>query len=72
MNKTLQLVFKNAENRNVSFNIADPVEPVVAADVTAVMDNILAKNIFLTSSGELISKVKATLIAREVTDIAVY
>ncbi len=72
MNKTLQLVFRNAENRNVNFNIADPVEPVVAADVSAVMDNILVKNIFLTSGGEIVSKVRATLVAREVTDIAVY
>ncbi len=72
MNKTLQLVFRNEEGRNVTFSIADPVEPVNSVEVEALMDAIVTKNMFITNGGEITGKVRATLIARETTDVLEY
>ncbi|HHX78120.1 MAG TPA: DUF2922 domain-containing protein [Firmicutes bacterium] len=69
MEKTLQLVFVNEEGRNVTFSLADPLEPVDAQEVENVMDLIIAKNIFFTAGGRITEKARAVLIAREVTTI---
>ncbi len=69
MEKTLQLVFVNEEGRNVTFSLTDPAEPVDAQEVENVMDLIIAKNIFLTTGGQITGKTRAVLIAREVTTI---
>lgn len=69
MNKTLQLVFSTEGGRTVTMSLTDPVEPVVAQDVEDVMDLIILKDIFLSSSGPITGKVRATLIAREATSV---
>jgi hypothetical protein len=69
LNKTLQLVFSTEEGRTVSMSLTDPVEPIVAQDVEDVMDLIVLKDIFLTNSGAITGKVRATLVARESTSI---
>ena len=68
MNKTLQLVFSTEEG-TVTMSLADPVEPVVAQDVDDVMDLIVNSDVFQTNSGVITGKVRANLIAREVTSI---
>ena len=72
MNKTLQLVFSTEEGRTVSMTLADPVEPVDVQDVEGVMDLIIGKDIFQTSSGAIVGKVRASLIARDATTILAF
>lgn len=70
MESTLQLVFRNEEGSLFTINLAKPKENLTAANVTSVMDLILAKNIFRSTGGPLVSKVRARIVARELTDIA--
>jgi len=65
----LQLIFKNAQGRNVTLTVSNPVVPVNSEEVQNAMDLIVNKNIFLTSGGEIQEKVGAQLITREVTEI---
>ncbi|TGE39745.1 DUF2922 domain-containing protein [Desulfosporosinus fructosivorans] len=54
--KVLRMTFNNALGNAVTITLANPKTDLTAAQVEAVMDQIIAKNIFLTSGGDLISK----------------
>jgi hypothetical protein len=56
------MVFLNALNKQVSINLNNPKETLTAAEVQGVMDTVIAKNIFVSSGGELVSKVSARII----------
>lgn len=69
MAKVLELIFENMEGRTARFTLESPVEPVDPAAVAQVMDEMIARNIFVTSGGELVAKRGARLVDREVTEI---
>lgn len=54
--KVLRITFDNALGSAVSFTLPEPKEDLTGAQIEAVMDQIIAKNIFLTAGGELVSK----------------
>lgn len=54
--KVLRMTFNNAAGNAVTITLPQPKASLTAAEIEAVMDQIIAKNIFLTSGGELISK----------------
>ena len=54
--KVLRMTFNNASGAAVTITLPQPKASLTAAEIEAVMDQIIAKNIFLTSGGELISK----------------
>lgn len=54
--KVLRMIFNNASGNAVTITLAEPKASLTAAQIEVVMDQIIAKNIFLTSGGELISK----------------
>lgn len=62
MAKKLMLGFINTTGKTVSITIPEPKDTLTQADCTAAMDTIIAKNIFLTSGGELVSKSYAKVI----------
>ncbi len=66
MQETLRMVFRNAEGRVVSINIPDPDSELTSAEVEAVMDSVVIKNVFMTTGGEIISKVRAEVVTRGV------
>lgn len=66
MSETLQMIFSNAEGRNSTISVVDPDETLTALEVEAVMDSILTKNVFNTTGGDLISKVRAQVVSRSV------
>lgn len=51
----LTMSFKNAADRTASYSLDDPRPDVTDVEVQAVMDDMLAKNIFNTSGGDLVS-----------------
>jgi hypothetical protein len=53
MTKTLEMVFKNQGGTNVTISVLDPKEGLTMATVKAVMNSIIAKNIFSTKNGDL-------------------
>ncbi|MBT9139915.1 MAG: hypothetical protein DDT30_00487 [Dehalococcoidia bacterium] len=69
METTLQLVFLNQEASFFTVNLANPRVNLTVADVTAVMDLILAKNIFRSTGGVLTAKVRARLVSRDTVDL---
>ena len=54
--KVLKMTFNNALGNAVTITLANPKTDLTAAQVETVMDQIITKNIFLTSGGDLISK----------------
>ncbi len=66
MNRTLQLIFKNDGGRNVTISMADAREDLEAAEVETVMDNILQRDLFSSSGGDLSSPVLAQVVTRVV------
>ena len=69
VNRSLQMVFRNAEGRNTSLSISDPKTDLEAEQVEAVMNSIVAANIFQTTGGEIESGLYAQIITREVESI---
>jgi hypothetical protein len=67
--KVLRMVFKDATDTSRAINVSDPADTIDAAGVGAVMDDIILKNIFDTAGGDLVSKVKAEIVERSVTDL---
>ena len=55
-NKVLRFTFTTAGGKTYSITIPDPREDLQKAEAEAVMDTIIQKNIFLTSSGALTGK----------------
>jgi hypothetical protein len=66
MPMTLQMIFFNEEGRNVTISVPDAREDIQAAEVEAVMENILQRNIFLTTGGEISGLNKAQVVSRDV------
>lgn len=69
MEETLRLIFRNTEGRTVTMSIKDPVEDLDAEDVEDAMDLIIGSDIFETSGGSIVEKVRAEIVARDVTTI---
>ncbi|NLA10633.1 MAG: DUF2922 domain-containing protein [Firmicutes bacterium] len=66
MSRTLQMIFRNEESRNVTISVADPREDLQASEVEAVMEAILERNIFDTNGGDIASLSKAQVVSRDV------
>lgn len=47
-------------NKQVTINLSNPKETLTALEVQGVMDTVIAKNIFSSSGGDLVSKVSAS------------
>jgi hypothetical protein len=69
LEETLRLIFRNAEGKTVTMSVKDPVDPLNSVDVEAAMDLIVNSDIFETSGGSIVEKVKAEVVARDVTTI---
>ncbi|HHV07315.1 MAG TPA: DUF2922 domain-containing protein [Firmicutes bacterium] len=69
MEKTLVMVFKNAEGRNASFSLAAPREDLTGQEVAQTMQELIDRNIFVTSGGELAEIGSARIVSREVTEL---
>jgi hypothetical protein len=54
--KVLRMTFNSASGSAVSISLPEPKADLTAAQIEAVMDQIIAKDIFLTSGGALVSK----------------
>jgi hypothetical protein len=72
METTLQLVFRNELGSLFTINVASPKATLTEAEITTVMDLILTKNIFRSTGGLLVSKVRARHVSREAVDLASY
>jgi len=69
VDKSLELIFNNEAGKNARLSIKDPKEDLTTQEVEALMNNIIAKNIFETSGGDLVEIVGARLIQKDVVDL---
>ncbi|GGK28859.1 hypothetical protein GCM10010965_22120 [Caldalkalibacillus thermarum] len=69
MSKTLELIFENMEGRAVRLTLESPVEPADPVFISQVMDEIIAKNVFDSSGGDLVRKRGARIVDRYVEEI---
>lgn len=54
--KVLRMSFTNALGSSVSITLPEPKVDLTAVQIEAVMDQIIAKDIFLSTGGSLLSK----------------
>ena len=72
MSDTLQMIFLNADGRNATVSVIDPDPELVALDVETVMDSILTHNVFNTTGGDMVSKVRSQIVSRTVDVLGEY
>jgi len=70
-NKNLVMSFMNEAGKKTSITLNGVREDVTQAEVAAVMDTMIAKNIFQSSGGDLKIKDSAQLVERTVDNITV-
>lgn len=67
----LEMSFKNAMDNKSTISIDNPKSDVTDAEVAAVMQNILDKNIFNSNGGDLVSVDGAKVITTTVDELTV-
>lgn len=71
MAKTLQMVFQNRAGKNVSINVGEVKDSITSDEVKTLMQLIIAKNIFDSTGGDLITIMSADIVTRDVQEIQV-
>jgi len=64
--QTLQMTFLNQAGGRVTISLDEPKDTLTSTEILAAMDLIIAKNIFSTSGGDLVTKDSARIIDRTV------
>ncbi|OPL11778.1 MAG: hypothetical protein AVO34_07895 [Firmicutes bacterium ML8_F2] len=72
MAETLQMVFTTTQGRNTTLSVTDPDSEITALDVEAVMDSVITRNVFETTGGDIVSKVRSQIVSRDVDVLAEY
>ena len=70
MEYTLNMVFNTSGGKKTTFSVTDVKNNLTPSEVNSLMNTILTENIFTTSSGDLISKASAAIVAKTVTDVS--
>ncbi|WP_378957073.1 DUF2922 domain-containing protein [Pelosinus sp. sgz500959] len=70
MKKVLEMHFRNETGKEVTILVNDPKEDLTALAVNAVMQTIITKNLFSTTSGDLVQIVSAQLRSTDVAELA--
>jgi len=65
----LRMSFKNALDNTSSISLDDPKADITAIEVQTVMDDIIAKNIFNTSGGDLVAVKGAEVVTTTVNEL---
>ncbi|TYO92296.1 DUF2922 domain-containing protein [Desulfallas thermosapovorans] len=65
--QTLQMTFVTQAGTRTTISLDNPRDDLTEAEVVSAMDEIIAKNIFNTSGGDLVSKHSAQIVDRTVS-----
>ena len=65
MTKTLRMQFRNAAGKEVNFTLANPKVGLTKAEVVAAMALIIAKNLFATTGGDLVSALEPSILIQD-------
>lgn len=67
MEYILSMTFNTAGGKKATISISNVKQDITKEQAVALMDTILAKNVFTTDSGDFVSKESAKLTERKVT-----
>ncbi|SDI00976.1 DUF2922 domain-containing protein [Desulfosporosinus hippei] len=67
--KVLRMTFSNAAGKAVTMSLNEPKEGITVAEIETVMDQIIAKDIFFTSGGGLMSKKDIKIVGTTTEDM---
>lgn len=67
--RILRMTFNNTAGKAVTITLPQPKPALTAAEIEAVMDQIIARNIFVTSGGDLVSKRDVKIIDSTTDDL---
>jgi len=67
LNKRLLMTFKNEDDKKISLSVEDPREDISEAEIKAVMDLIVSKNIFAPNGMDLVTAVEAKVVVTDTT-----
>ena len=70
MTKTLNMPFRNAAGKEVNFTLANPKDGLTKAEVTATQALFIAKNLFTTTGGDLVTALEPTVLIKDVGVLA--
>lgn len=68
-NKVIRLTFATVTGKTFSITLPNPRADLSKAEAEAVMDTIIAKNIFITTGGELVGKRDIRVIDTSTNDL---
>ncbi|MBS6024997.1 MAG: DUF2922 domain-containing protein [Paeniclostridium sordellii] len=66
--KRLVMSFKNTLDRAVTISVDDPREDITEAEIKAVMDMIVEKNIFAPNGADIVTTVDAKVVVTDTTE----
>ena len=69
--KRLELIFKNQMEKTSKISIDEPKADLTDEEVQAVMNDMITKNIFSTSGGDLVSISGARVVTTDVQEYSV-
>lgn len=69
--RTLEMVFANAAGRRVTIRVPDARPDLTAAEVDAAMEQILSKNIFTSSGGDLVGQLGARVVTQDTVELEI-
>lgn len=69
--KKLELRFRNEDDKIVTFQLDNPLEPVDSDLVNEAMDEIIQAEAFATPGGKLLTKESARLVEQKVEEIKI-
>lgn len=70
MVKTLEMVFRSGSGKEVTVSVVDAKDDLTLAEVKAVMQDVVTKNIFRTKSGDLVQVVEARIRSKDTAVLA--
>ncbi len=70
MTKTLRLGFKNAAGKDVNILVANPKEGLTKAEAVASQTLIIARNLFNSTGGDLVSAVDPVVLIQDTAVLA--
>lgn len=66
--KRLVMSFKNTLVRTVAISVDDPREDITEAEIKAVMDMIVEKNIFAPNGADIVTTIDAKVVVTDTTE----
>ena len=70
MVKTLEMVFRNESGKSVTVSLLEPKDNLTLAEVNTVMQDVISKNIFSTTTGDLVQIIEARIRSNDMAVLA--